>query len=145
MRCALAIGGASPARAAIGEYLGKPVAAVVFVIEGRDTTDPSLSDVIETRVGMPLSMADVRETSCTSISLGRFDDVRVDATLNGAGVSVRYDSSARSTRSPTSGSTGSPRLRVQTKIACDAPLPNEAVRRCVSGALPNWRSPSRMP
>src|SRR6476646_7031156 len=91
MGCALAIAGASPALAAITDYLGKPVAAVRFVIEGRDTTDPSLSDVIETRVGMPLSMADVRETLVHLYSLGRFDDVRVDATLNGAGVSVRYD------------------------------------------------------
>ena len=73
------------------DYLGKPVAAVRFVIEGRDTTDPSLSDLIETRVGMPLSMADVRESLVHLYSLGRFDDVRVDATLVGAGVSVRYD------------------------------------------------------
>jgi outer membrane protein insertion porin family len=91
MGCALAITGASPAAAAIADYVGKPVAAVRFVIEGRDTTDPSLSDVIETRVGMPLSMADVRESLVHLYSLGRFDDVRVDAILIGAGVSVRYD------------------------------------------------------
>jgi outer membrane protein insertion porin family len=91
MCCALAIAGVSPAVAAITEYLGKPVAAVRFVIEGRDTTDPSLSDVIETRAGMPLSMADVRESLVHLYSLGRFDDVRVDAILIGAGVSVRYD------------------------------------------------------
>ena len=41
---------------------GKPIAAVRFVIEGRDTADPSLSDLVETRVGRPLSMADVRES-----------------------------------------------------------------------------------
>ena len=80
MGCALVIAGASPALAAIADYVGKPVAAVRFVIEGRDTTDPSLSDVIETRVGMPLSMADVRESLVHLYSLGRFDDVRVDAT-----------------------------------------------------------------
>ena len=70
MCCALAIGGVSPARAAISDYLGKPVATVVFVIEGRDTTDPSLSDVIETRVGMPLSMAECARPSSTSIASG---------------------------------------------------------------------------
>jgi outer membrane protein insertion porin family len=91
MGCALAMAGASPAIAAIADYLGKPVAVVQFVIEGRDATDPSLSDVIETRVGMPLSMADVRESLVHLYSLGRFEDVRVDATLIGAGVSVRYD------------------------------------------------------
>ena len=89
MGCALALAGASPALAAITDYLGKPVAGVRFVIEGRDTTDPSLSDLIETRVGMPLSMADVRESLVHLYSLGRFEDVRVDATLIGAGVSVR--------------------------------------------------------
>ena len=62
--------------AAIDDYLGKPVASVRLVIEGRETVDPSLARVVETREGEPLSMAAVRETVTHLFSLGRFDDVR---------------------------------------------------------------------
>jgi outer membrane protein assembly complex protein YaeT len=81
----------SSAQAAITDYLGKPVTAVRFVVEGRETADPSLADLIETRVGRTLAMADVRESLVHLYTLGRFDDVRVDAALVGGGVSVRYD------------------------------------------------------
>ena len=77
--CTLVLAGASPARAAVTDYLGKPIAAVRFVVEGRDTADPSLSDLVETRVGQLLSMRDVRESLVHLYSLGRFEDVRVDA------------------------------------------------------------------
>jgi outer membrane protein insertion porin family len=90
---ALAIS-AAPARAAVADYLGKPIAAVRFVIEGRDAADRALSDVVETKAGRLLSMADVRESVTHLYSLGRFEDVRVDASLaeGGApGVNVRYD------------------------------------------------------
>jgi outer membrane protein insertion porin family len=89
--CVFAIAGVSPARAAITDYLGKPVAAVRFVVEGRDTADPSLSDLVETRVGRPVSMTDVRESLAHLYNLGRFEDVRVDASLEAAGVTIRYD------------------------------------------------------
>ena len=81
----------SPARAAITDYLDKPVAAVQFIVEGRDTTDASLSDLVETRVGQALSMRDVRESIVHLYSLGRFEDVRVDASPSGTGVTIRYD------------------------------------------------------
>jgi outer membrane protein assembly complex protein YaeT len=90
--CALSIAaGVCPARAAVSDYLGKPVAIIRFVVEGRDTSDPSLSDLIATRVGQPLSMADVRESLVHLYSLGRFEDVRVDASLSAAGVVLRFD------------------------------------------------------
>jgi outer membrane protein assembly complex protein YaeT len=82
---------ASLARAAVSDYLGKPIAAVRFVVEGRDTADPSLSDLVETRVGQLLSMRDVRESLVHLYSLGRFEDVRVDASVSTNGVAVRYD------------------------------------------------------
>jgi outer membrane protein assembly complex protein YaeT len=88
---AVALFAAVPARAAVSDYLGKPVAVVRFVVEGRDTVDPSLSDLVETRVGRPLAMSDVRESLVHLYSLGRFEDVRVDATLAPAGVTLRYD------------------------------------------------------
>ena len=86
--------GAAPARAAVADYLGKPIAAVRFVIEGRDASDQSLSDLVETKAGRSLSMADVRESVTHLYSLGRFEDVRVDASLAESGtpgVNVRYD------------------------------------------------------
>ena len=61
------------------------------MLEGRDTTDPALTQVVETQVGRPLSMAEVRESITHLFSLGRFEDVRADATLDGAGVALRYE------------------------------------------------------
>jgi len=87
----LAAGLAVPARAAVTDYVGKPIASVRFIVEGRDAGDPSLSDRVQTRVGRSLSMADVRESVTHLYSLGQFEDVRVDASLAANGVAVRYD------------------------------------------------------
>ena len=87
----LLIGFGQPARAAVGDYLGKPVAAVHLVIEGRDTTDLILTQMVETQVGRPLSMAEVRESITHLFSLGRFEDVRVDAALANNAVTLRYE------------------------------------------------------
>ena len=87
----LLVGVSADARGAVGDYLGKPVASVRLVVEGRDTTEPALAQVVETRVGRPLSMAEVRESITHLFSLGRFEDVRVDASLAGNGVALRYE------------------------------------------------------
>ena len=87
----LLIGFSQAARASVGDYLGKPVATVRLVIEGHDTTEPALTQMVETQVGRPLSMADVRESITHLFSLGRFEDVRVDAALAGNGVTLRYE------------------------------------------------------
>ncbi len=79
------------AQAAVGDFIGKPVASVRLVLDGRDTQDPGLLQVVETRVGRPLSMLEVRETVTHLFSLGRFDDVSVDATMAANGVALRYD------------------------------------------------------
>src|SRR4051812_1088698 len=89
---ALCVLAASPrAGAAVSDYIGKPIAAVRITIEGRDTTDPSVTDVVETSAGQPLSMAQVRESISHLYSLGRFEDVRVDAALEDGRLLVRYD------------------------------------------------------
>ena len=77
--------------AAIDDYLGKPIASVRLLIEGRDTTDPAVARVVETPVGQPLTVAAVRDTISHLFSLGRFDDIRVDATLDGGRVALRYE------------------------------------------------------
>ena len=68
--------GARSAAAAVADYLGRPIASVHLVSEGRDTTDPVLTQVVSTVAGQPLSMIQVRETVAHLFSLGRFEGVR---------------------------------------------------------------------
>jgi outer membrane protein insertion porin family len=79
------------ASGAVVDYIGKPIASVRLLIEGTETSDPLLVQGVETRVGAPLSMAQVRQTVIHLFSLGRFEDVRVDAALEGGRVALRYD------------------------------------------------------
>ena len=83
--------GSAVARAEVADYVGKPVTSIRLVLDGRDTTEPALVQVVETRLGDPLSMLDVRESIAHLFSLGRFDDVRVDAGMEGGGVALRYE------------------------------------------------------
>jgi len=82
---------AGTARADVAAYLGRPIGSVRLVIEGRDTTEPLLSDIVGTATGQPLSMVQVRETVAHLFSLGRFEGVSVDATLEDGRVALRYD------------------------------------------------------
>ncbi len=84
-------GGELRAAAAVSDYLGRTIASVRLLNEGRETTDPLLTQVVETVAGQPLSMAQVRESIAHLFSLGRFEDVRVDATLEDGRVALRYD------------------------------------------------------
>ena len=79
------------ARAAVGDYIGKPVTSVRLLIEGRETTETALAQLVETRAGRPLSMAEVRGSVVRLFSLGRFEDVNVEASLVGSGVALVYD------------------------------------------------------
>ena len=73
------------------EYLGQPIAAIRLVVDGHDTSEPALSRVLDVHVGEPLSMRGVRESVLHLFAMGRFDDVRVDASRQGTGVAVRFD------------------------------------------------------
>jgi outer membrane protein assembly factor BamA len=75
---------------AAARYVDRQITAVSVVIEGRTSTDPGLLDAVQTRIGAPLKMADVRESITHLYSLGRFDDVRVEAESDPGGVSLRY-------------------------------------------------------
>ena len=77
--------------ASIDEYVGKPVLEVRFVSEGRPVPDSALLDLVETRVGPPLSMRQIRESLLHLFTLGRFQDVQVDATPLQQGVTLRYE------------------------------------------------------
>jgi outer membrane protein insertion porin family len=87
----LIAGAAARAGAQVDGYLGKPVTAVRLVSEGKDTVEPALVELVQTKVGRPLSMAQVRETITHLFSLGRFEQVNVDASLAAAGVALRYE------------------------------------------------------
>ena len=59
--------------AAVGDYIGKTIASVHLVAEGRETTDPVLTALVETVPGTPLSMLQVRESVAHLFSLGQFN------------------------------------------------------------------------
>ena len=79
---------ALPVQAAVDDYVGRQVASVRLMIDGRETVDPALLKVVETRAGRPLSMVEVRESLTHLFSLGRFDNVSVDASMEAGGVAV---------------------------------------------------------
>lgn len=76
-----------PASAA---FVGRPVTAVRLLIEDRPVEDPALIDLVQTRTGEPLSMAEVRESIAHLFTLRRFQDVRVAAADAGGGVELTY-------------------------------------------------------
>ena len=89
--CGLSAARAERAAAAVSDYLGRTVASVQLFTEGRETTDPLLTSIVETAPGKPLSMAQVRESVAHLFSLGQFEGVSVDATLESGRVALRYE------------------------------------------------------
>jgi outer membrane protein insertion porin family len=69
-------------------FVGKPVVWVAVSVEGRPSTDPVLLEAVQTKIGRPLDMADVRETMTHLYTLGRFDDVQVEANEAAGGVAI---------------------------------------------------------
>src|SRR5687768_12700672 len=76
---------------AAAKYVGRQVVAVDVFVGGMPSRDAMVADLIETRPGEPLSMATVRETIAHIYSLGRYQEVSVDATATGEGVRLRFD------------------------------------------------------
>jgi outer membrane protein insertion porin family len=74
------------ARAQVGE----PIVEVVVEQEGQVVNDPVVRGLIETTVGEPLSMRDVRETIEHLANLRRFDDIQPTAEPVPGGVRVKY-------------------------------------------------------
>jgi outer membrane protein assembly complex protein YaeT len=59
--------------------------------EGRALADPVVGGLVETPIGAPVSMRQVRETITHLMSLERFADVRVYRETAAAGIRLRYD------------------------------------------------------
>jgi outer membrane protein insertion porin family len=70
--------------------IGAPITEVVVEQEGRPVSDPFVLGLVETTVGEPLSMADVRETTAHLMSLDRYEDVESLAEPTAGGVRVVY-------------------------------------------------------
>ncbi|MCA1563802.1 MAG: hypothetical protein LC804_27335 [Acidobacteria bacterium] len=87
LRAGAALAQTAPAAA----FVGRPVASVHILQEGALVTDTQVLSVLETPVGGALSMAAVRESIAHLFSLGRFQDVHVDAALEAGGVALRYN------------------------------------------------------
>jgi outer membrane protein assembly complex protein YaeT len=66
------------------------VTAIRIEQEGMTVTDPMVRDLVDSRVGQPLSMREVRETITHLISLNRFDDVQVFEDPAPGGVRLRF-------------------------------------------------------
>ena len=72
------------------QYLGRTIADVQVEVVGVPLADPAVVELVETRIGEPLTMIHVRSTIDHLVGLGRFEDVRVFATPSEQGVVVRW-------------------------------------------------------
>lgn len=78
------------AAAQVETLLGRRLTDVRLVAAGAPVTEVALLTLVETRVGQPLVMADIRQTIDHLVALGRFADIRVVGEADGEGVRLRY-------------------------------------------------------
>ncbi len=76
---------------AVDEFVGRNVVQVNIRSEGRVIRDSSVVELVETRVGEPLSMRNVRESLTHLFSLGDYEDVQLGGRLIGDGVVLDYE------------------------------------------------------
>jgi outer membrane protein insertion porin family len=81
----------SHAQTPIRVFVGQRVVEVDLFAEGRPVDDPMIRGLVETHVGSPLSMVEVRESITHIFGLGRYQDVQVDATAAPGGLALRYN------------------------------------------------------
>lgn len=115
--------GAASAR----QYVGQAIADVRVEVGGTPLTEPAVIELIETRIGEPLTMVKVRATIDHLVGLGRFEDVRVFTAPSDRGVIVRW------VLTPV-------RRIADVAFAGDPAVPEQAIRLELSdqfGALPS--------
>lgn len=78
------------AGADVRDFLGKRIVDVTVDIAGDAVDERAVLQLIETRVGQPLTVEDVRESIDHLVGVGRFEDVRVFAAASGDGVILRW-------------------------------------------------------
>lgn len=89
--CALLTGASAVWAQDTSPFVGQVVHEVAVVAEGRRVRDPSVLELVETRVAEPLEMRHVRESLTHLFALGRYSDVQLSATRGVEGVALRYD------------------------------------------------------
>jgi len=82
---------AAQAPAPPASRLGQRIVDIRLVREGQPVNDPTLLALVETHVGDPLSMVQVRASITHIFGLGRFQDVEVEALDAPGGVALRYN------------------------------------------------------
>ena len=84
---------AAPAQAAraVDAFIGQDVVDVQLAVDGRPLEDATVRELVETRIGEPLSMRQVRETLAHLFSLGLYRGVEVGAGASGGGVALLYE------------------------------------------------------
>ena len=80
--------GALPAAAQ--QMLGRTITDVRVEVAGVPVDDAAVLELVETRVGEPLRMQDVRSTIDHLVGLGRFEDVRVQSSAAAQGVMLQW-------------------------------------------------------
>lgn len=79
-------------QSAAARYAGRAIEDIRVLIERAPTSEPALLDLVEPRVGEPLSIARIRESIAHLYSLGRFEDVQVEAAdAPGGGVALAFN------------------------------------------------------
>ncbi len=88
----LAVPSIVQAQSPVAKYVGRPIEEVRLLIEQTPASEPAILDLIEARRGDALSVLRVRESIEHIYSLGRFQDVQVEAhDAPGGGVLLTFN------------------------------------------------------
>lgn len=90
-------GQSEPPGGQTGAFVGRTITRAELVVDGEIQTEEALLEFLETRPGTPLSMLEVRETIAHLYSLGRYQDIVVEATEAPGGVALRFTAVAQHT------------------------------------------------
>ena len=112
--------GASPAtaRTQVDQFMGQRVVEVEFATDGLPVDEPAVRELVETTVGEPLAMRDVRESLAHLFSLGLYGNVSVDAYQRDGGVALLYELRPLE-------------LIERIELSGDRVLPDDVVRRVI--------------
>lgn len=75
----------------VDRFIGQNVVEVLLAVDGQPLDDPTARELVETRVGEPLSMRQVRETLAHLFSLGLYRGGQVGAGASRGGVALLYE------------------------------------------------------
>ena len=75
----------------VKDFVGKEVAEITFLSDGIPIHFDGLSELVETRVGLPLSIRQVRESITHLFSLGEYESINVTGTLLRDAVGLQYE------------------------------------------------------